>query len=61
MLFRFIPNTVIRLKGEKNKQFIGPEFDESLDYSIVHYRLPFERVRSLLWPSNSGVNCGHSN
>ncbi|KAB5591148.1 Actin-like protein ARP6 [Ceratobasidium theobromae] len=52
---KFIPNTVIRLKGEKNKQFIGPEFDESLDYSIVHYRLPFERGYLTDWDVEKAV------
>ncbi|KAJ1305661.1 hypothetical protein OPQ81_000656 [Rhizoctonia solani] len=31
---RIVPNSVVRLKHERNKQFIGPEFNESLDYSI---------------------------
>ncbi|KAF8671468.1 actin family [Rhizoctonia solani] len=41
---RMVPNSVVRLKHERNKQFVGSEFNESLDYSIVHYRLPFERI-----------------
>ncbi|KAF8601007.1 Actin/actin-like protein [Ceratobasidium sp. AG-I] len=52
---KLIPNCVVRLKGEKNRQFIGGEFDETLDYSIVHYRLPFERGYLTDWDVEKAV------
>ncbi|KAG8743555.1 Actin- protein 6 [Ceratobasidium sp. 414] len=52
---RLIPNSVVRLKGEKNQQFIGGEFDETLDYSIVHYRHPFERGYLTDWDVEKAV------
>ncbi|CAE6384758.1 unnamed protein product [Rhizoctonia solani] len=52
---RIVPNSVVRLKHERNKQFIGPEFNESLDYSIVHYRLPFERGYLTDWDVEKAV------
>ncbi|CAE6485797.1 unnamed protein product [Rhizoctonia solani] len=52
---RMVPNSVVRLKHERNKQFIGAEFNESLDYSIVHYRLPFERGYLTDWDVEKAV------
>ncbi|KAH7319563.1 actin-like protein ARP6 [Rhizoctonia solani] len=52
---RIVPNSVVRLKHERNKQFIGAEFNESLDYSIIHYRLPFERGYLTDWDVEKAV------
>jgi hypothetical protein len=42
---RIIPNAVIRSKGDKRTYF-GHEMEQCRDYSSLHYRLPFEKVRS---------------
>jgi actin-related protein 6 len=41
---RIIPNAVVRSKGDKFTYF-GHELDRCKDYSSLHYRLPFEKVR----------------
>ncbi|CAE6469955.1 unnamed protein product [Rhizoctonia solani] len=50
-----VPNSVVRLKHERNKQFIGAEFNESLDYSIIHHRLPFERGYLTDWDVEKAI------
>ncbi|QRV78802.1 actin [Ceratobasidium sp. AG-Ba] len=52
---RIIPNSVVRLKGEKNRQFVGGEFDETLDYSIIHYRHPFEKGYLTDWDVEKAI------
>ena len=42
---RVIPNAVIRSKGDKTTYF-GHEFYKCRDHSSLHYRLPFEKVRT---------------
>jgi actin-related protein 6 len=39
-----IPNAVVRSKGDKMTYF-GHEISRCRDYSSLHYRLPFEKVR----------------
>ena len=41
---RIIPNAVVRSKGDKLTYF-GHELARCRDYSSLHYRLPFEKVR----------------
>jgi actin-related protein len=41
---RIVPNAVVRSKRDKLTYF-GHEFDACRDYSSLHYRLPFEKVR----------------
>lgn len=41
---RIITNAVVRSKGDKLTYF-GHELDRCRDYSSLHYRLPFEKVR----------------
>ena len=41
---RVIPNAVVRSKGDKTTYF-GHELAGCKDYSSLHYRLPFEKVR----------------
>src|SRR5215472_2304111 len=43
-LDRTIPNAVVRSKGDKRTYF-GHEIEHCVDYSSLHYRLPFEKVR----------------
>ena len=45
-LARIVPNAVIRSKGDKTTYF-GHEFERCKDYSSLHYRLPFEKVKGL--------------
>lgn len=44
ILSRVISNAVIRSKGDKTTYY-GHEFERCRDYSSLHYRLPFEKVR----------------
>lgn len=41
---RIIPNAIVRSKGDK-ATYYGPELDKCVDFSSLHYRLPFEKVR----------------
>lgn len=43
---RVVINAVVRAKGDGGKLFMGHEIDECRDCFSLHYRLPFERVRS---------------
>jgi hypothetical protein len=59
---RIIPNAVVRSKGDKLTYF-GHEFARCRDYSSLHYRLPFEKVRRVTCYmqntySMTGIPCG---
>lgn len=43
-ILSIIPNAVVRSKADK-RWYFGHELAECRDYSSLHYRLPFERVR----------------
>ena len=40
---RIISNAIVRSKGDKATYF-GPEIEKCVDFSSLHYRLPFEKV-----------------
>ena len=54
---RIIPNAVVRSKGDKRIYF-GHEVEYCVDYSSLHYRLPFEKVRPISWIQRceAGIN-----
>jgi actin-related protein 6 len=45
-----VPNAVVRSKGDK-KIYLGHEVEHCVDYSSLHYRLPFEKVRLISFGS----------
>lgn len=44
---RIITNAIVRSKGDK-ATYYGQELDNCADFSTLHYRLPFEKVRVLV-------------
>lgn len=44
---RIVQNAIVRSKGDKTT-YIGQEIGSCRDFSSLHYRLPFEKVRWLL-------------
>jgi actin-related protein 6 len=44
---RLILNTVVRSKGDKST-YVGHELEDCRDRASLHYRLPFEKARSVL-------------
>lgn len=47
-----IPNAIVRSKGDKTTYF-GHQLARCRDYSALHYRLPFEKVRYQI-----AISCG---
>lgn len=56
-----IPNAVVRSNGDK-MTYYGHEVERCVDYTSLHYRLPFEKVclSIICWPGQMTIFFQHS-